>query len=170
VNNDLSGSHPDKINMTLNYYQVKFGYNFLLSPDFFGPKLQVTGGFAKLSARAQETSPVTFTNSEYGGTVLGFSGQFPLGDRNPTDVGARLNYYWGPTITEGLSSGSSSDVRINDFGFFFNYHARPKLSYIGELKFEYYSAKFSGGGDRSEQVNSGSQKITSMLFGVQFLY
>jgi hypothetical protein len=170
VNNQLNGSKPEKINMTLNSYTVQFGYNFLLSPDFFGPKLQLSGGIAKFSSHADETSPIVFTNMDFGGMVFSFAGQFPVGDNIPTDLGARFNYYFNPSVSETRSSGSSSDVKINDFGFFFNYHARPKFSYLGELKFEYYSAGFSGGGDRPEEVTSISHKVTTLLFGLEFLF
>lgn len=170
VTNNLPASRPEKINMTLNSYYVHGGYNFLLSPDFFGPKLQLTAGLAKFSSHAEESSPITFTNMDFGGIALGFAGQFPVGEDNKTDLGAKFKYYWRPNLSETKSSGSSGDIRINDFGFFFNHHMKPKFSYIGELKFEYYSAGFSGPGARPEEVTSISHKVTTLLFGVEFLF
>lgn len=170
VNNNLTGSKPDKINMTLNSYNVQFGYNLLLSPDFFGPKIQFSGGFAKFSSRSDETTPIAFTNMDFGGLVFMFGGQFPLGEGSQTDLGAKFRYYMGPTVTENRSSGSSKDVRLSDFGFNFTYHADSKFSYVGELKFENYSTGFSGAGDRPEEITSNSHKVTSMLFGIEFLF
>lgn len=170
VPNNLSHSSPDTINMTINSYNVHFGYNFLLSPDFFGPKIQLGAGLSKYTARADETSPITFTNMDFGGIAFLFSGQFPITDDNKTDLGARFKYYWNPTVTESKSSGSSSSVKITDFSAFMAFHQRPKFSYIGELRFEYYSASFTGGGDRPETVSSISQKLTTLLFGVQYLF
>ena len=169
VSNGLPGSSPGTINMTANYYNLKFGYNFLLSPDFFGPRLQLTGGFAKFSTQASDTSPLTFTNMAFGGTVLGFAAQMPLGPTTPMDVGARFNYFWNPTVTESPSSGSNGDVKMNDFGFFLNHHAKQKMSYIGELRFESYSAKFNNG-SRPDPVSSITHKVTSLLVGVEFLF
>ena len=169
VPNNLPGSRPTVVNMTNNYYHVKFGYNFLLSPDFFGPRLQLTGGLARFSSQVSSTSPITFTNMQFSGTVIGFTAQMPLGETLPTDVGARFNYYLYPNVSENPSSGSNGDVRMNDFAFFLNHHTRPKLSYIGELRFETYSAKFSDG-TRVQQVNSISHKLTTLLFGVEFLF
>ncbi len=169
VSNGLSGSSPASINMTANYYNVKLGYNFLLTPDFFGPKLQLTGGFAKFSSQASDTSPVTFTNMQFGGTVFGFVAQMPLGETLPMDVGAKFNYFWNPSVSENPSSGSNGDVKMNDFGFFLNHHAKQKMSYIGELRFESYSAKFSNG-PRPDQVTSITHKLTTLLLGVEFLF
>ncbi len=169
VPNNLPGSRPTVINMTNNYYHVKFGYNFLLSPDFFGPRLQLTGGFARFSSQASVSNPVTFTSMQFNASVIGFSAQMPLGEAIPTDVGARFNYYLYPNVSESPSSGSNGNVRMNDFAFFLNHHIKPKLSYLGELRFETYSAKFSDG-PRTEQVNGISHKITTLLFGVEFLF
>ena len=169
VPNNLPGSRPAVINMTANYYHVKFGYNFLLSPDFFGPRLQLTGGFAKFSSQASDTSPLTFTSMQFGGPVVGFVAQIPLGEALPTDVGARFNYYFTRSVTESPSSGSNGNVRINDFAFFLNHHINSKMSYIGELRFESYTADFADG-PRVQQVNSISHKLTTFLFGVEFLF
>lgn len=171
VENQLGGSSPKNINVSLSRYQLLFGKNFLMGTDFFGPKIQLSGGFGKFGSRSDDTNPTLFTNIEYGGMVFNFLGQFPLSDEKPIDIGLKYSYYWHPAVNETKSSGSPSDVKVNDFGLFVRYNMKPKMSYITEIDFEYYSTDFSNGGDRTVlPANENSHKLTTLLVGIEYLF
>lgn len=170
VENELGGSSPTNVNISLSKYHIVVGRNFLLGDDFFGPKIQLTAGFAKFNSTADDTNPTVFTKIDYGGMVFGFVGQFPLGTETPTDLGIQYKYYWNPKVNETKSSGSPGDVKVTDFGLFSRYHVHSRLSYVGLIDFEYYSTSFSGGGDRTLTISQNSHKITSILAGIEYLF
>lgn len=170
LDNGLSGSSPGKLNGSMSQYGVNFGYNFLLSNDFFGPKLQISAGYSNTTFAIDDSNPTAFTRMQYGGFLLGFSGQFPVSDIVPVDIGAKFDFYINPSLSENKSSGASSSNKINSFGFFVDYKLRPKFVIRGELLFDYYSSDFSGTGDRTDPATSSSQKLTTLMGGVQWLF
>lgn len=170
VSNDLATSTPSKLNMSLGQYQVNAGYNFLMSNDFFGPKLQVSGGFNNTNFRIDDSTPQAFSSMNYSGFVLGLAGQFPLSEEVPVDLGANFNYWMSAGLNENNSSGSSSNT-VNSFGFFLDYRMRTKFKLRGELDFEYYNSNFSGGTpSRLNPASGTSHKITTLLLGVEYLF
>lgn len=171
--NNLVGSSPGKLNVSVSKYALAGGRNFLLGGDFFGPKIQLTAGFGKFAARVDDSTPPAFSNTEYGGLNFGFLFTTPLGEgsQSPWDMGARLRYYWSPGVGESLSSGSADSVSAQDFGVMAGYRTRRNFRYIGELTFEYYNASFSGAGDRTADPNSGSgHRMTSLLLGLEYAF
>ncbi|MNJ93532.1 hypothetical protein D3C87_112140 [compost metagenome] len=170
LDNSLSGSTPGTLNGSMSQYGIHFGYNFLLSNEFFGPKLQVNLGYSNTTFAIDDSNPTAFTRMQYGGMVLGFAGQFPISEEVPIDLGAKFDFYLDPGLSENKSSGASSDNKINSFGFFLDYRLRPKFKIRGELLFDYYSSDFSGTGDRTDPATSASHKLTTFMGGVQWLF
>lgn len=171
VANPLSGSSPGRLNMSLSSYGVQGAYNFLLSDDFFGPKLQLSAGYANYISRADQSSPLAYTDMNYGGLLFGLSGQFPISNEVPLDLGARFNFFVNPTVSESVSSGDSSKSTINEFGFFGVYSLRPRFKIRAELNFQYYSTDFSGNGQRgSDPASNSTQKLTSYMGGIEYLF
>lgn len=168
VSNDLAGSSPSKLNASTSKYEVSFGHTFLLGDDFMGPKMQVSLGLGKFSSRIDESSPVAFSNMEYGGMNLGFKFATPIDPQMPWDVGAALRYYWDPGVSESVSSGSTKSVNVSDFAFTMGYQVRQNFRYGGELGMEYYSSDFSAGGVRP--ATGISHKVTSILFNIEYLF
>lgn len=173
VPNPLSGSTPGHLNMSLSSYGVLGAYNFLMSNDFFGPKLQLSAGYATFNSRADQSTPLTYTDMNYGGLIVGLSGQFPISTDVPIDLGARFNLFVDPNMSESISSGSSSRSTINEFSFFGIYHLRSRFKIRAEINFQYYSSDFSGNGsgDRAtDPASNSTQKMTSFLGGIEYLF
>lgn len=168
IPNDLAGSSPGKLNVSLSKYSVAFGRNFLLSNDFFGPKMQLTLGMGKFSARIDQSTPVLFSNTEYGGMHLGFVFNMPLSDDVPWDLGARMKYYLSPGVTETIDSGSTKSVSAGEFGFMLAKRVRQNFRYVGELAFDSYNADFTAGGTRP--ATSVSHKATTLYLGLEYLF
>jgi len=170
VNNPQSGSTPTKLNMGMAEYGVNFGYNLLLTDDFFGPKLQLSGGYATTIFSVDDSTPLSYTKMQYGGFLVGIAGQFPISDQIPVDLGAKLNYYISPGLTENISSGASSSNNIESFGFFADYKLRTRFKIRGEMLFDYYSSNFSGTGERTDPASSTSHRLTTLMAGIQYLF
>ncbi len=105
IDNDLSGSTPGKLNMAMGQYGVNFGYNFLLTNDFFGPKLQIGGGYMNTNFTIDDSTPTAYTTMKYGGFLFSLAGQFPLSDETPIDIGGKLDFYLTSSLSENKSSG-----------------------------------------------------------------
>ena len=169
ISNDLTGSNPGNLNMAMSQYGVQFGYNFILTPDYFGPKLQISGGYINTNFNVDDSSPTAFTSMKYGGMVLGLAGQFPLGEDIPVDIGAKLDFFLSSSLSENKSSGGSSN-NMNSFGFFAEYKMKTRFKIRSELLIESYNSSFSGNSAREENVNSTSHKMTTLFGGVQYLF
>jgi hypothetical protein len=167
VSNPVAGSTPDTLNMALSSYSVLGAYNFLMSPDFFGPKIQLSAGYGTFSSHTDQSSPtVAFTNMDYGGLQFGIAGQFPLTTEMPLDLGAQLNLFLSPKMSESNTSVAANKNSITQFGFFGIYHLRSRFKIRAELNFEYYTSDF-GAGARS---SNNTQKRSSLLGGIEYLF
>lgn len=170
VSNPLSGSAPGTLNMSLSSYGVMGAYNFLMNEDFFGPKIQLSAGYATFSSHSDQSTPLAFTNMNYGGLAFGLLGQFPLGNEVPLELGAQFTYFLSPRVSESVASGDSSKSSINQFGFFGLYHLKKRLNIRGEILFDYYSTDFSGTGSGSHTATNTTQKLTSYMAGIEYLF
>jgi hypothetical protein len=170
MENTLSGSSPGKLNVGLGQYAVNFGYNFLLTNDFFGPKLQIGGGYINTNFTVDDSTPTAYTSMKYGGFALTLGGQFPVSDDIPFDIGGKLDFYLNTSLNENKSSGGSSSNKINSFSFFGDYKVRTRFKIRGEVLLENYNSDFSGPGNRSESASSISHKMTTFMGGVQYLF
>lgn len=170
TSNPLSGSTPGTLNMSLSSYGVRGAYNFLMNEDFFGPKIQLSAGYASFSSHSDQSTPLAFTNMNYGGLVFGILGQFPLSEEIPMELGAQFNFFPSPGLSESVASGDSSKSSINQFGFFGIYHLRTRMNIRGEINFDYYSTDFSGAGEGTHTSSNTTQKRTSILGGIEFLF
>lgn len=170
VSNPLAGSTPGNLNMSLSSYGVMGAYNFLMSEDFFGPKIQLSAGYATYNSHSDQSSPLAFTNMNYGGLAFGLLGQFPLTAEIPMDLGAQFNMFMSPSMSESTSSGDSSKSTINQFGFFGVYHLKSRFKIRGEINFEYYSSDFSGAGAGTHTSTNTTQKMTSFMGGIEYLF
>lgn len=168
ISNDLTGSSPSSLNMGVGQYGVTLGYNFLMTNDFFGPKLQVSGGYLNTNFSVDSSNPTAFTTQRYGGLVFSVAGQVPLADETPIDIGGKLDFFYNPSVSENKTSGSSSSSAINAFSFFMDYKLKTRFKIRGELLIENYNSNFSGTGERT--ASSTSHKMTTLLGGVQYLF
>ncbi|WP_413559299.1 hypothetical protein [Bdellovibrio sp. HCB209] len=166
IDNELTGSSPGSLNTSMSQYSVAGGYNFLLSNDFFGPKIQLSAGYQDTNFKIDDSSPVAFTSNKYGGLMFSIGGSFPLGEEIPMDLGGRLDLFLNPSMSESPKSGSGTDSKINSFAFYGNYRLRQKFAIHGELLFENFSSDYGDAADRS----SVSHKMTTLMGGIQYLF
>ncbi|NUN06431.1 MAG: hypothetical protein HUU57_11790 [Bdellovibrio sp.] len=170
VQNNLAGSSPGKLNVAMGQYAVNFGYNFLLTSDYFGPKLQVGAGYMNTNFSTDDSTPTAFTTMRYGGLLLSLAGQFPLSEEIPVDIGGKFDFFMDPSLSENKSSGGSSSNKINSFSFFVDYKMKTRFKIRGELMLENYSSDFSGTGQRTDPASSASHRMTTLMGGVQYLF
>jgi hypothetical protein len=153
--------------MSLSSYSVLGAYNFLMSEDFFGPKIQLSAGYGTFSSSTDQSTPLAFTNTNYGGLQFGMAGSFPVMDETPIDMGAQLNLFLSPSMSESTSSGNVSKNTITQFGFFGVYHLQSKFKIRAELNFDFYATDFGGA---SARTTNTTQKRTSLLGGIEYLF
>ncbi|WP_415063512.1 hypothetical protein [Bdellovibrio sp.] len=170
IDNNLAGSSPSKLNMALGQYGVNLGYNFLLTNDFFGPKLQIAAGYLNTNFTVDDSTPTAFTTMKYGGFMISLAGQFPVSEEVPVDIGGKLDFFLNSALSESKSSGASSDNKINAFSFFVDYKMKTRFKIRGEILLENYNSDFSGTGQRTESATSASHKLTTLMGGVQYLF
>lgn len=170
IDNNLAGSSPSKLNMAMGQYGVNVGYNFLLTSDYFGPKLQIGAGYLNTNFTIDDSTPTAFTTMKYGGFNFSIAGQFPLSEEIPVDIGGKLDFFLNPSMSENKTSGASSDNKINSFSFFVDYRMKTRFKIRGELMLENYNSDFSGTGQRSKSASSISHKMTTLMGGVQYLF
>ncbi|HWU44635.1 MAG TPA: hypothetical protein VN132_14385, partial [Bdellovibrio sp.] len=138
--------------------------------QFFGPKIQLSAGYAVTDFKVDDSTPTAFTSMKYGGFLLGITGQFPISDEIPIDLGGKFDFYLNPRLSESASSGGSSSNSINAFSFFMDYRLKKRFKIRGELLFENYSSDFSGTGSRTDSASSISHKMTTLMGGIQYLF
>ena len=169
MDNPYPNSSPSKLNMTIGQYGVLGGYNLLLSDEFFGPKMQITGGYQSASFGADDSSPLAVTDMTYSSLILGLSGEFPISDELPINLGANFNLYLNPKVSENTSSGISSN-KVNSFGFFGTYSFNQRFKVRSELNFEQFNSDSNGGGSRPDPVTTISHKMTTFWGGLEYLF
>jgi hypothetical protein len=140
----------------MSRYSLEVGYNFLLRDDFFGPKIQVSGGFATYRMYVDDSQPEALTTTTFSGLLLGLGGSFPISEEKLWFIGGKLNLFLLPTLTESPhTSGSSSNLRAT-----------------GGLDFSLYSATFTGSGTRpaGDSATSISQRHTVITGGINYMF
>ncbi len=171
LSNPIDADSPSNLSTTLSSYTLSGGYNWLLGPDFYGPKIQVSLGLHQWTADPAKSSPtVAFSRTKFGGMYLGFNGFTNIMEGSPWDVGAQFKFFITKSVSESPSSGSSSSENIIDFSLYTRYRKSTRLSYMGQLAFENYSADFSGSGSRPDPATEISHKNTLLLLGIEFAF
>jgi hypothetical protein len=170
IDNGLVGSTPSKLNMAMGSYYVTGGYNFLLTDNFFGPKIQVAAGYMNTNFTVDGSTPTAFTTSHYGSFLLSIAGQFPLSEEIPMDFGAKFDFSVNPTLNEDISSGASSSNNIYSFSVFGDYRLKQRFRIKGELIFDYYNSSFSGTGQRTDPASSTSHRMSTLYGGIEYLF
>ena len=175
--NPRSGSTPSTLNHAMSKYDLTLGYNFLLRDDFFGPKIQVSGGFANYRMYVDDSKPQALTTTTFSGMLLGLGGSFPVSEDKLWYVGGHMNIFIMPGISETpTSSGSGGKATVNDFALNAQRKIAENIRATGELAFSLYSATFSGYGNRTdgsgnaETATSLSQRHTVLSGGLIYMF
>jgi hypothetical protein len=173
IDNGMSGSSPSTLNVSTLESNLQLGYNFLVQDSFWGPKFQLSGGFSNMSTYVDQSTPTAFNSMKFGGWTLGIAGSFPLDipSKNPFTLGGKLLYYfYNTSVTESPSSSGGGKAQVSSFSATGEYRLRPRLGLRSELIFSLYGANFSGEGTRVPAANSASHQMTTLAFGVDYLF
>lgn len=174
--NPRSGSSPSTLNHSMSRYSLSAVYNFLLRDDFWGPKIQVSGGFASYRMYVDDSSPQALTTTTFSGAMLGLGGSFPINDDKIWYLGGKLNLFISPSLQETPNaSGSGGSVSVNNFALTGEKKIAENLRATGALEFSLYSSTFSGYGSRvngatPETATSLSQKHTILSGGIVYMF
>jgi hypothetical protein len=171
IKNPLSGSEPETLNLSISEYSLLFGYNILVHGDFFGPKVQLLGGFSQYSRYVDTSNPLAMTSATYSGFMLGADGSMPVDPAEKIYLGANLQFFIAPGLKETpKTSGRESNSTINTFSFYSMYKMGERLRAKGSLDFELYSSTFSGSGTRNQDAQSASERIITFNGGLEYLF
>ena len=174
VDNNLRGSSPAALNVSTLESNLQLGYNFLVQDTFWGPKFQIAGGFSKMSTFVDQSNPTAFNSMQFSGWTLGLGGSFPIEteSHNMFSVGGKLIYYFiNTSVSESpKSSGAAKAQQATSFAATGEYRMSPRLGLCGQMIFSLYGANFNGEGDRSPPATSASHQMTTLAFGIDYLF
>ncbi len=167
-NNPVSNSNQDSLNFFVNDMDLLFGYKYSLNGNFWGPSL--TGGLGYLSERTKLTDTASFSSFESSGLQIQVGGYFPITEKNDIGVGLDTKFLLTQNLSESpLNSGSSSPSK-NQFSIYGTYMQNSNMNLKAEIIFSAINSSFNGAGNRSDPARSIDEKITSYLFGIEYLF
>jgi hypothetical protein len=171
TSNPLAGSTPGTLAHAITQSSLRLGYNFLLTNDFFGPKIEFLFGFGSYRHYVDDSSPRALTTMAYGGLIGGIRGSFPLLEQQSWSLGAELNFYLSPSLNETpVTSGAGSNNTINSFSFWVENQLAHNLRGFVALDFDLYTTSFSGTGTRTDSATSASHKSNIIFAGINYLF
>lgn len=177
TDNPRAGSSPGSLNHSMSKYSLEGGYSFLLRDDFFGPKIQLAGGFASYRMYVDASSPDALMTVNYSGFYVGVGGSFPVTENRLWYLGGRLNIHLLTSMSESpRRSGTDSKNSVNDFAMTLERKIAENLRATGSLEFALYTSSFSGAGNRSgpsgttESASSLSQRHTLITGGIAYMF
>jgi hypothetical protein len=165
TNNPVSGASPSELSHRVSSYDFLMGYNLRMGASLEAPKVELLGGFSTYEMYVDASTPVGLTTKDYSGVKLGVSGNYPLQDNSPFQMGANLFFFFDADLNEDPAVSGSSDNTITQFGVFMDRALRINLKARFNLDFELYSSNFSGG-----TATSGSQKHTTISGGIYYMF
>ncbi len=169
--NPYTGSSPAKLNGQSTEMSFNVGYNFLLEDKFFGPKLVFTMGWDQYKSTIDSSTPVALTALTLTGFNFGVSGQLPLSDDTPMDVGAGFNYFISSSVDESpVTSGSSNKPTMIRFQVFGDYRYSPRYSLKGVFFYDQNQVQFSGVGTRTDVGTSASHNFLTLAVGINYRF
>jgi len=173
LSNDLSGSTPGKLNLQTRELGLAGGYRLWFGEALSSANVEVSFGMNQMTAQVDDSAPTSLTSVSFGGLVLGFAGSFPveMAEGKPILVGGRFNYVMNASLSESpVTSGSSSNAQISQFALTTKIPWKPRLNWVGELRFHQYGATLTGTGTRPEAASSLSHASTAVAAGIDFLF
>lgn len=165
TDNPVSGGSPSELSHRVSSYDFLVGYNLRLGPNMDSPKVEVMGGFSNYEMYVDASNPVGLTTKNYNGMKFGLSGNYPLKEGSPFQVGAQMFFFFDADLNEDPGVSGKSDNTITQFGAYVDKNLKINLKARFHLDFELYSSNFSGG-----TATSGSQKHTSLSAGIYYLF
>ncbi|MGZ3721932.1 MAG: hypothetical protein ACXVA9_03315 [Bdellovibrionales bacterium] len=171
VTNPRPGSTSAKLNQQVSTYEAGFGYMFRFGPYVTSPNVEPFLGYFTHRLYTDDTTPHTFTTTDYSGVKLGVRGSTPVGLNDEYGVGGEFGFAWKPTLRESpYSSGDSNTANVFQMGIFGFKKLGERLKAVVQLDFEMYSATFDGSGSGTQSASSSSQKFTTLSGGLYYMF
>lgn len=168
--NSLTGSFPGTLNYTVSNMDLLFGYKYALNGNFWGPNLTGALGYLSKSTSISNSSPTAFSSFETSGLQLQAGGYFPVTEKNDAGLGIDLKYLFTTRLSESPVDSGTSNPTFSQFNFYGTYAYTSNINLKGEIIFSSINAGFSGNGSRINPAQSIEEKITSYLFGIEYLF
>jgi hypothetical protein len=166
--NPRSGSSPSKLNQSMSEYEAGFGYMIRFGPYIWSPNLEPFLKYFTYKTYADTASPEVFNTMEYSGLKLGLRGTSPVSDRY--GVGGEFSLAWKPSLRESPYDSGSSTNNVTQFAVFGYKKLGERLKAQLQLEFDMYASTFSGGGTRTDDAESTSQRATTLSAGLYYLF
>jgi hypothetical protein len=173
VSNGLAGSTPSILNASTSREALSANYSFLMTDDFFGPKISAGLGYSIMSTYIDNSSPTAYESTSYSGLFLRLGGSLPIvGAENarPFCVGGHLDYFIHPGVTEAPTTSGSSSSQVTSFAVSGEKMMSDRINLRGEIMFDSMISNFSGTGSRTVPSSSGSQTFTTFALGAGYLF
>ena len=171
IDNPLSGSEPDTLNVSISQYSLLLGYYILIHGDFFGPKVNFQGGFSKYTRFVDSSNPLALTSTTYSGFLFAIDGSLPIDLQEKITLGATVKLFVNPSLSESpATSGEDSENRINTFSLYAKYKWTERIRFKGSADFEVYSSSFTGSGTRAENAENTSERIITFNGGLEYFF
>jgi len=147
------------------------GYYILIHGDFFGPKVNLQGGFSSYQRFADSSDPLSLTSTTYSGFVFGVDGNLPVDQAEKFFLGANVLFFLSPSLDESpRSSGDQSDNSVSFFSLYGKYKWTERIRFKGSADFEVYSTTFTGAGTRSDSASNFSERLITFNGGLEYFF
>jgi hypothetical protein len=168
--NSLTGSFPGTLNFTVNNMDLLFGYRYALNGNFWGPSLIGSVGYLSQSTKMTDTSPVAFSSFDTTGFQIQVGGYFPVTETNDVGVGLDAKFLLTSSLSESPRDSGSASPTLSQFSFYGNYLYSSNVNLKAQMVFSAVNSSFSGSGSRTNPARSIDEKVTSYLFGIEYLF
>ena len=173
-NNQFAGSTPFQLSYTYNRYTASIGYDYLVAdagPESVDPiKLTAAIGFTNIKTDVSTTTPTSLTSTQTDALDLQLKASMPLSLNYSFIVGAKLDIFLTPKLSESPVNSGSALTSITSFGFFGIYPISDKLHFRSDLGVTNVSATFSGAGTRPVLSTSTSIQSINEQIGIEYLF
>lgn len=168
--NDLAGSAPSKLSYAVNRMDAQFGYRYLITGDFWGPQIHTSLDYISHNVRVSDSNPTAFTSFELSGFGFTAGGLFPVTEKNDVHLGAQTKFLLFKNFSETPVDSGKASPSFSEFSIYSTYQYTTNINLKGSMTFTNIQTKFDGGGNKSPQTRSLDEKITSYLFGIEYLF
>jgi hypothetical protein len=170
VSNPSPGSTSAKINQQFSDYEAGFGYMFRFGNFVWSPNIEPFLSYFTARLYTDDTSPHTFTTTDYNGFKLGVRGSSPIGV-DGYGAGGEFGFAWRPGLNESpFSSGDSSTANVFQMGIYGYKKIGERLKAKAQVDFDMFSATFSGNGSGGQPATSSSQRFTTLSAGIDYMF
>lgn len=170
ADNDLAGSSPSSLNFNLNILDLSFGYKYLIDGNFWGPQIFGSIGQYTHKVRVSDSTPTAFTSYEVKGFDLTVGGMFPVTLKNDVAIGAKAKFLFFEKFSESPVSSGGGKPSFNQFEILGSYQYSTNINFKGTVTFTNMQMTFAGDGDKVPPSRSLDEKLSTYLFGIEYLF